>query len=68
LTLEPGPQYPVVDPADANRVVCMDCERVFREGDFYMERLIGVAGDTPVVDVVCLNCGHNPQLTVEACE
>jgi hypothetical protein len=35
---------------------CVDCLRVFREGDRYSERLYAFAEATPLVEVVCVEC------------
>jgi hypothetical protein len=37
-------------------LACMDCTRVFREGDRYSERLYAFAEDSPIVEIVCLAC------------
>jgi hypothetical protein len=49
--------YPVIHPGDVERgAVCMDCDRPFRLGDRYASRLLSIAGDIPVTEVVCLRC------------
>jgi RNase P subunit RPR2 len=46
------------DPDDWDHgLSCIECQAVFREGDRYTERLTGFAEDTPVVEIVCLDCG-----------
>lgn len=37
-------------------LACIDCLAVFREGDRYTERLFAFAEDSPVVEIVCLDC------------
>jgi RNase P subunit RPR2 len=53
--------HPVIHLFDVERgAVCMDCDRPFRPGDRYATRPLGVAGDIPVTEVVCLTCGYSP--------
>ena len=35
---------------------CMDCDERIALGYAYSKRLIGVAGDCPVVEIVCVPC------------
>lgn len=37
-------------------VVCMDCDRPFRAGDYYAERLLGVIDGHAVAEVICMAC------------
>ena len=51
----------MIDPLDVERgAVCMDCDRPSRPGDRYVTRPLGVAGDIPVPEVVCLSCDYSP--------
>ncbi len=53
--------HPVIHPLDVDRgAVCMDGDRPFRPGDRYATRPLGVAGDIPVTEVVCLSCDNSP--------
>lgn len=40
-----------------NGIRCIECHTVFRDGDAYCERLEGMAGEVPVVEIVCERCG-----------
>jgi hypothetical protein len=35
---------------------CGECDRVMNDGDRYAKQLVGMAGDTPVVMIVCCPC------------
>lgn len=37
-------------------LTCGQCPHVFSEGDRYSERLYAFSGDTPLVEIVCLDC------------
>ncbi len=53
--------HPVIHPLDVEMgAVCMVCNHPFRLGDRYATRPLGVAGDTPVTEVVCLSCDYSP--------
>jgi hypothetical protein len=52
---EPG--YPVIHSLDVERgAVCMDCGKPFQVGDRYATRLLGLAGETLITEVICLGC------------
>jgi hypothetical protein len=52
-------EYPLIHPIDIEReAACMDCRRPFQPGDRYATRLIGVVVDTPLTEVLCLDCDH----------
>jgi hypothetical protein len=53
----PESTYPAIHPFDVEMgAVCEDCGRPFRLGDRYASRLLGIAGDIPVTETVCLSC------------
>jgi hypothetical protein len=38
---------------------CGECSRLLEDGDRYAESLTGMAGDTPVVKIVCCPCDED---------
>jgi hypothetical protein len=39
-------------------LACCACDRPLLVGDLYVDRLLGMAGETPVADTVCVECGE----------
>ena len=35
---------------------CVSCHHAFREGEPYTTRLVSFVGDSPLAEVVCLDC------------
>lgn len=35
---------------------CMDCHKELTHGQFYSERLTGFTDETPVCEIVCVDC------------
>jgi hypothetical protein len=50
----------VVTPKDREPfgLCCCECDRPLLVGDLYVDRLLGMAGDTPVAETVCVACGE----------
>jgi hypothetical protein len=42
-------------------LMCADCPHVFREGERFTSRLYAFAGDSPVADLICLDCASGPR-------
>ena len=47
--------YPFLDDYP-HGIRCMGCNRLLERGQPYTERLVSMAGDTPVVEIVCVYC------------
>jgi RNase P subunit RPR2 len=39
---------------------CGECSRPLADGDRYSERLIAMAGEVPIVRIVCTSCAVKP--------
>lgn len=52
---EPTAEYPLMLPT-SEAALCMDCGRPLPPGAPYTERLTGMCGDIPVVEVICVYC------------
>jgi len=40
-------------------MLCLECDRPIMTGTPYAERLDGFAGDTPVVEIICVYCAYD---------
>lgn len=58
LGSDPPPREGVVRTEDwPFGLRCMDCDTDLPEGHTFSERPVGMVGDTPVTEVVCVRCG-----------
>ena len=54
-----GILYQKEDDPGGHGLSCMDCNRVIEYGEEIAERLSGMVGDIPMVEIICGDCGRD---------